>query len=333
MLRIVFFGTPDFAVTSLDGLIDSSHEVIAVVTQPDRPRGRGHRVSASPVKARAEAAGAPVLQPDRLRDDAFLDTIRTLAPDLGVVAAYGRLLPEVLLALPRLGMINVHASLLPRHRGAAPIQRAILDGDRETGVTIMRVVKALDAGAMLATRTTPIDPNETADALEMRLAQIGAALLVETLDALERGDIVEVPQDEAAVTYASRIVKPDGLVAWDAPARAVHDKVRGLTPWPRAFTFRDATRYILHETRPFESLAAAWQASGQLDAGAAPPHAPTPGLVLPAPRGRLLVAAGGGTVVDILRIQEDGGRVLTARELLAGRPLPPGAGFSSIDPT
>jgi methionyl-tRNA formyltransferase len=333
MLRIVFFGTPDFAVTSLDGLIGSSHEVVAVVTQPDRPRGRGQRVTPSPVKARAEAAGLAVLQPDRLRDDAFLEDMRRVAPDLGVVAAYGKLLPESLLAIPRLGMINVHASLLPRHRGAAPIQRAILDGDHETGVTIMRVVKALDAGAMLSKQTTPIDPNETAETLEMRLAEIGATLLVDTLDPLERGEVVEVPQDEAAVTYASRIARPDGLIAWDAPARVIHDQVRGLTPWPRAFTFHHETRYILHETRPYASLAAAWRASGQVEPETASAHHVRPGLVLTAPRGRLFVAAGDGSVIDVLRIQEDGGRALTARELLAGRPLPPGAVFSSTDPT
>jgi methionyl-tRNA formyltransferase len=332
MLRIVFFGTPDFAVRSLEALLDSSHQVVGVVTQPDRPRGRGQKVSAAPVKARAELADVPVWQPDRLKGDAFLDAMRALAPDLGVVAAYGKLLPEVLLAIPRLGMINVHASLLPRHRGAAPIQRAILDGDRETGVTIMRVVKALDAGAMLATRATPIDPHETAGALEDRLARLGAALLVDTLDPLERGVVVETPQDEAAVTYAGRIAKPDGLVAWDVPARVIHDKVRGLTPWPHAYTFQHDVRYVLHESRPFDSPAAAWQATGLADASAAATYAPTPGVVLPAPRGHLFVAAGEGTVLEILRLQEDGRRVLTARELLAGRPMPAGVAFASTDP-
>jgi methionyl-tRNA formyltransferase len=331
MLRIVFFGTPEFAVRSLEALVDSAHPVVGVVTQPDRPRGRGQRVSASPVKASAEAAGIPVWQPDRLRDEAFLDVVRTLAPDLGVVAAYGKLLPETLLAIPRLGMVNVHASLLPRHRGAAPIQRAILDGDRTTGITIMRVVKALDAGAMLSVRETPIDADETAGDLEARLAVIGAGLLVETLDPLERGAIVETPQNEADVTYASRIVKPDGLIAWDAPARVIHNQVRGLSPWPHAFSYIDTTRFVIHETRPFTSLDSAWQSSGHRDASAAPPQAPTPGVVLPSPRGRLLVAAGDG-VVDILQLQEEGRRVLSARELLAGRPLGPGTSFSSIDP-
>jgi methionyl-tRNA formyltransferase len=267
-----------------------------------------------------------------MKDTDFLAALAGLKADLGVVAAYGKILTDAVIATPRLGMINVHASLLPRHRGASPIQRAILDGDRETGVTIMRVVKALDAGAMLATRATPIDPDETAGALEERLARLGAALLVDTLDPLERGAVVEAPQDESAVTYAGRIAKPDGLVAWDVIARVIHDKVRGLTPWPHAYTFLNDTRYVLHETRAFDSLDAAWQATGLIDAGAAIAHAPTPGVVLPAPRGHLLVAAGDGTVLEIRRLQEDGRRVLTARELLAGRPMPAGVAFSATAP-
>jgi methionyl-tRNA formyltransferase len=331
MLRIVFFGTPEFAVRSLDALLASRHEVVGVVTQPDRPRGRGQRVSPSPVKTTAEAAGLPVWQPDKLRDEQFLDALRDLSPDLGVVAAYGRLLPEPLLALPGLGLINVHASLLPRHRGASPLQHAILAGDSETGVTIMRVVKALDAGGMLARRATPIDPDETAGVLEARLAELGAALLVETLDPLERGDVIETPQDESQVTYAGRLTKLDGLIGWDASARAIHDRVRAFAPWPHAFTFLDGTRYVVHETRPFDSAAAAWKSTG---AGSEPSGATSaaPGVVLAGPRGHLLVAAANRTIVEILRLQEEGRRIVSARELLAGRPIPPGARFSSHEP-
>jgi methionyl-tRNA formyltransferase len=229
-------------------------------------------------------------------------------------------------------MINVHASLLPRHRGAAPIQRAILEGDRETGVTIMRVVKALDAGAMLAARRTPLDPDETGGDLETRLAEMGARLLVETLDPLERGTLVEVPQDEAQATYAGRITKTDGVISWDAPARAIHDRVRGLSPWPHAFTYHEGTRYVVHETRPFDGLAAAWRAAGHtpLEGAAAPLR---PGVVLDAPRGRLFVGAAERTVVEIVRLQEEGRRVLAARDFLAGRPLPTGLQFESSDPT
>ncbi len=237
VLRILFLGTPEFALRTLDAVLGSPHEVVGIVTQPDRPRGRGQRLAPPPVKVRGEAAGLPVFQPERLKDEGLLDALRQLRPDLGVVAAYGRLIPRVLLDLPRLGMVNVHASLLPKYRGAAPIARAIMDGARETGVTIMRVVEALDAGPMLAASRTPIDPDETGETLERRLGEIGAQLLVETLDPIERGHAVETPQDDGQATYAPRILKADGLIDWEAPAGAIHDKVRALVPWPHAFTF------------------------------------------------------------------------------------------------
>lgn len=328
-LRVLFFGTPAFAVPTLDALLASPDAtVVGVVTQPDKPRGRGQHVSASPVKARAESAGLPVLQPTKLGDRAFLDAMRAFEPELGVVAAYGRLLPEAVLALPRLGLVNVHASLLPRWRGASPIERAIMDGDAETGVTIMRVVKALDAGAMLAVARTPIDPEETGAALEARLAAIGASLLASTLPALAAGTAVDTPQDDALVTLAPRISKTDGLIDWDLPARAIHDTVRALVPWPRAYTFVDAQRLVIHETRAHASLAAAWTAAGA--AGREPAgliaHA---GVVAPSPKGILLVGAGEGTVLEIRRLQEDGRRELEARAFLAGHPLAPGTALSA----
>jgi methionyl-tRNA formyltransferase len=328
-LRVLFFGTPAFAVPTLEALLASPDAtVVGVVTQPDRPRGRGQHVSASPVKARAERAGLPVLQPTKLAHPDTLEAMRAFEPDLGVVAAYGRLLPPPVLALPRLGLVNVHASLLPRWRGASPIERAIMDGDRETGVTIMRVVQALDAGAMLAVARTPIDPDETAEALEARLAAIGASLLVATLPALSAGTQVETPQDEALVTLAPRIVKTDGLIDWDAPARAIHDTVRALVPWPRAYTFLDALRLVVHETRPHASLAAAWSALGAADREPAGVVA-QPGVVAASPKGTLLAGAGEGTVIEIRRLQEDGRRVLDARAFLAGRPLAAGTAFAA----
>ncbi len=328
-LRVLFFGTPAFAVPTLEALLASADAtVVAAVTQPDKPRGRGQQVSASPIKARAESAGLPVLQPTRLASEDFLEAVRAFEPDLGVVAAYGRLLPEGVLALPRLGLINVHASLLPRWRGASPIERAIIEGDRETGVTIMRVVKALDAGAMIAVARTPIDPDETAEGLEGRLSEIGASLLVSTLPSLADGSAREVPQDEALVTLAPRIAKTDGLIDWDAPARAVHDTVRALVPWPRAYTYLGAVRLVVHETRPLACLAAAWAAAGA--AGREPAGlVPQPGVVAPAPKGVLLVGAGEGSVIEVRRVQEDGRRVLDARAFLAGRPLPAGTAFTS----
>ncbi|HEY6212407.1 MAG TPA: methionyl-tRNA formyltransferase, partial [Vicinamibacterales bacterium] len=179
-LRIVFFGTPQFAVPTLDALLGSRHAVVGVVTRGDKPRGRGQKVSDAPIKARALEAGIPVLQPERLADTAFLDQLRALDADLGVVVAYGRILTDTVLAIPRLGLVNVHASLLPKYRGAAPVHRAITAGETETGVTIMRVVKALDAGPMLARAARPVGPDETSDEVEPDLASIGAALLVDT---------------------------------------------------------------------------------------------------------------------------------------------------------
>ncbi len=328
-LRVLFFGTPAFAVPTLEALLGSPDAtVVAAVTQPDKPRGRGQQVSASPIKTRAESAGVPVLQPTRLSNEDFLEAVRAFEPELGVVAAYGRLLPEAVLALPRLGLINVHASLLPRWRGASPIERAIIEGDGETGVTIMRVVKALDAGPMIAVARTPIDPDETGEALEGRLAAIGASLLASTLPAIAAGRASETPQDDTLVTLAPRIAKTDGLIDWDLPARAVHDTVRALVPWPRAYTYLGTLRLVVHETRPHASLAAAWAAAGAI--GREPAGlVPQAGVLAPAPKGTLLVGAGEGSVIEIRRLQEDGRRVLEARAFLAGRPLPAGTAFAA----
>jgi methionyl-tRNA formyltransferase len=326
-MKIIFFGTPEFAVPSLDALIDSPHQVVGVVTQPDKPRGRGQRVSASPVKARAESKNIPVFQPEKLRPQTFLDQMGALGADLGVVAAYGKILPETLLAIPRLGMINVHASLLPRFRGAAPIQRAIMEGETHTGVTIMRVVKALDAGAMMLKESLPIDPDETGGALEARLAMLGARLLLAAVDQLAQGVAVEEPQDERQATYASRILKTDGLIAWDRPAQAIHDQVRALSPWPHAYTFLEGARYVLHRTHP---QPAADVQSGSLSASGS--SLSVPGTILPAGKGHLLVQAGEGTVLQVVELQEEGRRVLAVRDFLAGRPLPVGARFTAGDP-
>jgi len=244
-LRIAFFGTPGFAVPSLQMLIQSPHDVVGVVTQPDRPRGRGRKVLPEAVKRAATEAHIPILQPDRLRDTAFLEAFSRLAPDLGVVAAYGKLLPEQLLAIPSLGMINVHASLLPRWRGAAPVHRAILAGDRVTGVSIMRVVKALDAGPVLASASTPIDEDENSAQLEGRLATIGAALLRTTLDRVAMGIAAETAQDESAVTYAPRLERRESQIDWARPARTVHDQIRGLHPWPLAAALFHGQRTLL----------------------------------------------------------------------------------------
>lgn len=313
-MRIVFFGTPQFAVPTLERLVASPHQVVTAVTQPDRPRGRGQHVTEGPVKAAARAHGIPVLQPDRLKNREFLDALAALAPDLGVVAAYGKILPQDLLHIPRLGLINVHASLLPRWRGAAPIERAIMAGDGETGVTIMRIVAQLDAGAMLAAAPRPIDPNETAADVERDLAESGARLLLPVVDRLERGEATETPQDPALVTHAPRITKEEGLIDWSQPARAIHDRVRALHPWPHAFSYLRGQRYIILRTSPEAS---------RIDG-------PTvePGTVADAAGDRFLVATGLGGL-RIHEIQPEGRRPIDARQFLIGYHVRPGDLFDS----
>jgi len=304
-LRIVFFGTPAFAVPTLDALLASRHAIVAVVTQPDRPRGRGQKVVDAPVKARALAAGLPVLQPERLKDPAFVDRLRALGADLGVVAAYGRILTDAVLAVPRLGMINVHASLLPTYRGAAPVHRAVIAGDRETGVTIMRVVKALDAGPMLAAARRAIGPDETSDVVERELALIGARLLVTSVDDVAAGRAIETPQDDAQATYAHRLTKDDGIVDWSRRAEALHNQIRGLHPWPHASTYARGRRLILLRSHV---------------PAACPPAASRPGAIVEAHGDRLTVATGDG-LLQLLEVQPEGKRAMTARDFLAGRLL------------
>lgn len=312
-MRVVFFGTPAFAVPTLERLFHSSHPVAGVVTQPDRPRGRGQQVTASPVKALAESLKLMVMQPDRLSRDILEPGLLALNADIGVVAAYGKILPDWLLAaLPR-GLINVHASLLPRYRGASPVHRAVMAGDQETGVTIMRVVKELDAGPVIASATVPIGPDDTTTIVESMLAIRGADLLVETLGAIQNGTAVETPQDHARATYAPKITKSEGIVDWARPAAQIHNLIRGLWPWPHAATFLSGTRYILHRSRV--SNAAAGTAA--------------PGTILHASAiDGVHVACGAGTAIELVDIQLEGKRVMNARDALAARTLVPGAKFS-----
>ncbi len=311
-VRIVFFGTPEFAVPSLEGLIASPHTVVGVVTQPDRPRGRGQRVTDSPIKAVARAHGIDVLQPARLRDPGFIDSLAALTPDLGVVAAYGKLIPGDILALPRFGMINVHASLLPRYRGAAPVHRAVIDGMTETGVTIMRMVVALDAGAMLAKVTRPIDPEETSDVVERDLARLGVSPLLSVIEQLANGTAREEPQDDAQSTYAARLTKEEGLIDWTLPASAIHNRVRGLYPWPHAYTYASGKRLIVLKSRVEERSTDA-----------------APGTVVDVSRDHLQIAAGGGTHLALLEIQPEGRRPMPVRDFLAGHPLKAGTRLGS----
>jgi methionyl-tRNA formyltransferase len=307
-LRILYFGTPAFAVPSLSKLIASHHVVAAVVSQPDRPKGRGHHLAATPTKEVAVAASIPVWQPQKLRDEVFLDRVRALGVDLGVVAAYGRLLPETLLQIPRLGMINVHGSVLPRWRGAAPVHRAVMAGDKETGVTIMRVVKELDAGAMFSVRTRPIGPNETSAEVEVDLAAIGADLLVETVDDIAAGRATETPQPAEGITYAAKVTKAESAVPWTRPAAEIHNAVRGLQPWPLVAAKLAGTRVLIHRTIVFDERS---------DALA--------GTVVRADADGIAVTAGDARVVRILELQPEGRRAMQARDFLAGRHVEAGA--------
>ncbi len=249
-LAIVFFGTPAFAAPTLQALLHSRHQVVGVVSQPDRPRGRGQKPGIAPVKELALGAGLPVLQPERLKDPAFLDAFAALGADLGVVAAYGRIIPEVVINTPRLGLINVHGSLLPRYRGAAPISRAVMAGDPETGITIMRIVKELDAGAMFAKAVRPIPLEATSGEMERELAHVGAHLLVEVVDSIAAGTAREEQQDDAQATYAPKITREESPIDWTRSAASIHNQVRGLNPWPRASTSLDGARLIVIRTLP-----------------------------------------------------------------------------------
>ena len=315
-LRLVFFGTPEFAVPTLRELLAAGHDVGAVVTQPDRPRGRGQQMSPGPIKAFAGANGLRVLQPDRMRDEGFLSALADLAPDLGVVAAYGKILPSPVLDAPRLGLINVHASLLPRWRGASPVHRAVMAGDAETGVSIMRVVQALDAGGVFAKEARPIGPNETSEEVERDLAERGARLILPVVEALASGTAEAVPQDESLVTYAPRLTREDGAVDWGNPADAIHNQVRGLHPWPHAVTTLDGARVILLRTAL--DPAASYDARGA-----------RPGEVLAVTRQAITVLAGDGRPIELLHLQAEGRRALGARDFAAGARIGPGARFGA----
>jgi methionyl-tRNA formyltransferase len=309
--RVVFFGTPEFAVPTLQALLDSPYQVIAVVTQPDRPKGRGQKAQPSPVKQLAISNGLAVLEPDRLRDPRFLDPLRAFSADLGVVAAYGRILPEAVLDIPKHGLINVHASLLPKYRGAAPVHRAVMAGETETGVTIMRVVKALDAGAMISKLTRPIRADETSADVERDLAVLGGRALVTAIKSILEGSAVETPQQESEATYAHKIEKKDGVIDWLRPARDIHNQIRGLHPWPHAFSELGGERIILLRSDVALNT---------------PRRNAEPGTILTAHGDDLTVMTGSG-VLRILALQREGRRPMSPREFLSGRRVEPGAVF------
>lgn len=293
--RIVFFGTPDFAVPSLAALLDGPGEVVGVVCQPDRPAGRGQRLQPPPVKVLAEEYGVPVAQPTKLRDGRAVELLHDWNPDLIVVAAYGRILPRDILDLPPLGCINVHASLLPKYRGAAPVQWAILRGETETGVTIMRINERMDEGDMLLQRSLQILPGETYGELQMRLAKLGAEALLEAISELRQGRLVATPQDHRAATLAPMIEKEDGRVDWAESSELIARKVRAYNPWPSAFTYLAGKRLKIHRA------GATAESTGR-----------EPGTVLML--GETIRVAAGTGVVEIAELQLEGRKRLSAEE-------------------
>ena len=304
-LRIVFMGTPEFACPTLRVLIERGEQVVAVVTQPDRPKGRGQQTLPPPVKLLAEQHGIPVYQPVKVRHPEAIEAIRALNPDLIVVVAFGQILPKVLLEIPGHGCINVHASLLPRYRGAAPLNWCIINGETETGVTTMMMDVGLDTGDMLLKRSTPIDPDEDTSSLHDRLSGIGAQLLAETLDRLAAGDLVAERQDDALTCYAPMLKKEDGLIDWEKDAQSIKNLVRGMTPWPGAYSMLD------------EKLLKVFRVQTASASGA-------PGEVVSAGRDGIEVACGAGSIV-IHELQLEGKKRLPAAEFLAGCKLQPGA--------
>ena len=303
-MKILFMGTPEFAVPSLNALLGAGHTVCGVFTQPDKPKNRGMKLLPSPVKVCALSHEIPVFQPAKMRDGEALGYLRELDPELIVVAAYGKILPSEILDYPVKGCINVHSSLLPKYRGAAPINWAILNGEAVTGVTIMHMAPALDAGDIIAQASTPIGADETAPTLTARLAELGAELLVSTVEAIGAGTAARTPQDEADSTYAPMLSRELSPMDWSKPARTLHAQVRGLLPWPAAVAEFGGIRCKVFSTDlPLQTTDAA------------------PGTILEAGKRGIDIACGGGTVLHIDELQADGGKRMKAADYLRGHPL------------
>ena len=310
-MRVIFYGTPDFARPTLDALL-ARHQVVTVVTQPDRPAGRGQRLAASAVKRRAEDAGVPVLQPARLRDPEWPARLAALAADVAVVAAFGQILPQAVLDAPARGSINVHASLLPRYRGAGPIAWSIIRGETESGITTFQMDAGMDTGDMLLREATPIGLEETAGELAARLSEIGARVLLRTLDELDSGSLVPVPQDGRLATLAPRLKKEDGWLRLEEPARALANRVRGTNPWPGAAVMTPAGRLLI------------WRA-------AVIPHAaaePSGALVTSGP-GATCIATGDGLLLPTL-VQPENKKAMAWEDFLRGARLGAGARVTSL---
>ncbi len=300
-MKLVFMGTPEFAVPTLEKLVEAGHAVAAVFTQPDRPKGRGNKLAAPPVKECALRLGLSVFQPERVRHEEVVEQLREIAPEAMVVVGYGQLIPQTILDIPPLGIINVHASLLPKYRGAAPIQWAIANGEARTGVTTMKINAGLDTGDMLLKRETEIGPEETAIELGPRLAKDGAELAVETLARIH--EIVPEPQNDAQATYAPIIKKEDGHIDWTHSATEIHNRIRGLTPWPGGYGFLDGKRFHIWKARPID----------------AEPNV-APGTIT-ADKRHLYARCGEGSL-ELEEVQLEGKKRMPAAAFLNGMPTP-----------
>lgn len=302
-MRILFMGTPEFAVEQLKRLVETGHEICGVFTQPDKPKNRGMKMTFSPVKEYALTHGLEVYQPTKMRDGNALAIVRELQPELIVVAAYGRILPEDILTLPPFGSINVHSSVLPKYRGAAPINWAILDGQKETGVTIMYMTGDLDAGDIVCSKKTDIMPDEDAQELTHRLALLGADALEDAIEKIADGTAVRTPQDHSASTYAPMLSKDLSPMDWTRSAQALHDQVRGLIPWPCASMELGGKKVKVFKTRM----------GGEINAAA--------GTILTAGKQGLEIACGDGHSLWILELQAEGGKRMMSADYLRGHPV------------
>lgn len=308
-MKIVFMGTPGFAVPSLNALIESEDEVVGVVTKADKPQGRGQRIESPPIKILSQQYGIPILQPEKLKTEEFFNELRIFNPDLICVTAYGKILPKNILELPPCGCINVHASLLPKYRGAAPINWAIINGEKNTGITTMLMNEGMDTGDILLQEEMPIDEEDTGETLSEKLSHIGAELLIQTIKLLKENKLSPIPQDHSKATYASMLKKEDGLIDWSKSAQEIKNSIRGTLPWPGAYTFLEGKNLKIY--RAIVSL-------GQ----------GKPGLVIISTTGTLRVATGAGAI-DIHELQIEGGRRLPTEAFLSGRKIKEGIMLSS----
>jgi methionyl-tRNA formyltransferase len=314
-MRVVFMGTPDFAVPSFKALVARGYDVVGAFTQPDRPAGRGHRLVACPVKVEALAAGVPVFQFEKIRSDEGVSMLQALAPDVCVTAAFGQILSQRVLDIPKIGTVNVHASLLPAYRGPAPINWAIVRGETVTGVTTMMTDRGIDTGDILLQREVPILPDETAGALTARLAEIGAELLIETLERIEAGNCPRVPQDAEKASYFPMLKREMGLIDFTMSAAQVENHVRGFSPWPGAYALLPEGTLKIHRVRAVPYSGGA-----------------RPGEIIEASAKKGLLVACGEGAVEVIEMQAPNAKAMTAKAFLAGKSLPVGGVLNGVQP-